>query len=264
MLWAGVCGEKGRFAITLEPKNPVERTAYNAWVEFTEKHNLPVEFNYGVTSGLSFPQILRKAEAVFTTSICEGFGMAFLEPWLVDTPVYGRDLPGITDDFKVNNVDLSMLYDKLMLPVEWIDIEKFRKKVQSAAAAVWKSYRCEMPEKFPELVLKSATENGMVDFANLDEENQRQVITKIIKDREAWFQLNPSDFRFNGETDEKTIVHNHNLVRQEYSLDKFVERLLSIYEKTAASEPGKDDNIPMTALLDCFMAPEQFYLLRFA
>ena len=50
------------------------------------------------------------SDLVISTSTREGFGFAFIEPWLTGTPVIGRKLPYITEDFEVNGIDLNHLY----------------------------------------------------------------------------------------------------------------------------------------------------------
>ena len=51
------------------------------------------------------------ADLVISTSVCEGFGLAFVEPWLVETPVIGRKVDSTTEDFEKNGIDLTHLYD---------------------------------------------------------------------------------------------------------------------------------------------------------
>ncbi len=54
---------------------------------------------------------LGAAEYVMTTSVREGFGFAFIEPWMSGTPVIGRNIPSVTEDFKKNGMLLDHLYD---------------------------------------------------------------------------------------------------------------------------------------------------------
>ncbi len=54
------------------------------------------------------------ADLVISTSVCEGFGLAFVEPWLVGTPVIGRKIHSITEDFEENGIDLTHLYDNVI------------------------------------------------------------------------------------------------------------------------------------------------------
>jgi glycosyltransferase involved in cell wall biosynthesis len=51
------------------------------------------------------------SDLVISTSVCEGFGLAFVEPWLAGTPVIGRKINSVTEDFENNGIDLTNLYD---------------------------------------------------------------------------------------------------------------------------------------------------------
>ena len=39
------------------------------------------------------------AKAIVSTSVAEGFGLGFLEPWIFGKGLCGRDIPEITSDF---------------------------------------------------------------------------------------------------------------------------------------------------------------------
>jgi len=56
------------------------------------------------------------SDLVISTSIKEGFGFAFIEPWLTGTAVIGRKVSHITEDFEDNGIDLSHLYGNDIIP----------------------------------------------------------------------------------------------------------------------------------------------------
>ncbi|MFW6378716.1 MAG: glycosyltransferase [Nanoarchaeota archaeon] len=60
--------------------------------------------------GFTIANLYDISDAAITTSIYEGFGYAFVEPWLSRTPLVGRDLPETTSDFKNNGLDMGSLY----------------------------------------------------------------------------------------------------------------------------------------------------------
>ena len=53
------------------------------------------------------------SEAIVTTSVAEGFGLGFLEPWVFGKSLCGRNLPEITGDFTDHQIDLTNLYERL-------------------------------------------------------------------------------------------------------------------------------------------------------
>jgi glycosyltransferase involved in cell wall biosynthesis len=110
-LWAAAFADRAWFAITRAPANPKEFPLYNFWKAANERLGLPLRLELGHRYG--FSELMTAADRIITTSIREGFGMAFLEPWLFDTPVVGRNLPEVTADFAADGIDLSHLYERV-------------------------------------------------------------------------------------------------------------------------------------------------------
>ncbi len=105
---------KANFVVTQPPKNPLEIEHYNKWVAFCKKEDIGVSFEAG--NKVNFGQLLLASDFCITTSYREGFGMAYLEPWLSGTPVVGRDIDYITRDFKNDGFIFPALYRKLDIP----------------------------------------------------------------------------------------------------------------------------------------------------
>ena len=59
--------------------------------------------------------MIRVADLVITTSVLEGFGFAYLEPWVLDRVVVGRSIPFITPDFQAQGMKLGHLYNVLIV-----------------------------------------------------------------------------------------------------------------------------------------------------
>jgi glycosyltransferase involved in cell wall biosynthesis len=55
------------------------------------------------------------SDVVITTSMLEGFGYCFLEPFLAGKPLIGRMLKNTEEDFRKAKIDLSNLYSKLLI-----------------------------------------------------------------------------------------------------------------------------------------------------
>ncbi|MFT4311890.1 MAG: glycosyltransferase [Candidatus Woesearchaeota archaeon] len=60
-------------------------------------------------SSFTLADVYHASDYALTTSLNEGFGYNFLEPWLADVPILGRDLPDQTRDFQNSGLDLSHL-----------------------------------------------------------------------------------------------------------------------------------------------------------
>ncbi len=107
--------------VTLAPRNPVEISPYEKWKVFCEQHALPITFEAGEHA--HFIDIINGSDYCITTSVQEGFGMAFLEPWLIGTPVIGRDIPYVTRDLKQEGVDFPFLYPEIKLSASYASVE---------------------------------------------------------------------------------------------------------------------------------------------
>ena len=140
MLWSAVGAEGDRFAATLAPTSPSDVVFYKQWKEFAASRGLPVKFEVGLKDNVPFQTLLKSAHAVVTTSVAEGFGLAFLEPWLAGRSLVGRDLPEMTQGFKREGMNLSTLYPRLQVPLSWVGFEALRRKIESGLSNMMNAY----------------------------------------------------------------------------------------------------------------------------
>ena len=115
ILLAAAFAQSANFIVTLPPLNPVEIEPYQKWVTFCQEHNINLTFEAGLKA--EFEWVMKGADVCFTTSIMEGFGMVFVEPWLWDTPVAGREIAAVLPDLKALGITYPLIYDQL--EVEW-------------------------------------------------------------------------------------------------------------------------------------------------
>ncbi|MGD8283706.1 MAG: hypothetical protein PVG70_15125 [Desulfobacterales bacterium] len=123
---------KGKFhlLVSLIPESGDDARYADQLIEFASKHRLPVSIGFNDLVALereSDPQdptkierygvgdIVRVADLIITTSVLEGFGFAYLEPWILDRPVIGRSIPFITPDFQLKGIKLGHLYTVLFV-----------------------------------------------------------------------------------------------------------------------------------------------------
>jgi hypothetical protein len=107
--------KEATFLVTLAPKNPVEIKFYEQWIRFCQKNNLN-NILFEVNQFVDFEKLVRGSDFCITTSIREGFGMTYMESWLFDTPVAGRNLEYITRDFTEKNMEFPNLYNQIIIP----------------------------------------------------------------------------------------------------------------------------------------------------
>jgi glycosyltransferase involved in cell wall biosynthesis len=80
ILLSSLFPEKAVFLVTLPPKNPLELPEYVQWKNFCSDEGIDIVFEAGEKTG--FEEIILGSDSCITTSVREGFGMAFLEPWI--------------------------------------------------------------------------------------------------------------------------------------------------------------------------------------
>lgn len=119
---------RANFAVTQPPQNPVEIEMYKQWINFCNENDIDIVFEAG--KKVDFEKLLRGSDFCITTSYKEGFGMVYLEPWLLDTPVVGRDIDFITCDFKNDGFSFPTLYYKLNIPGIKTDFKDLNLKMQ--------------------------------------------------------------------------------------------------------------------------------------
>ena len=261
LLWSALAGQSDRFATTLAPTSPADRLSYQQWVALARRLKLPVTFEIGQTSSLPFPALLASATAIITTSVAEGFGLAFLEPWLVGCPLAGRDLPEITGDFKKHLIRLEGLYDRLLIPSDWIDLDVFRRKIKVGYARWLSTYKRPETKQAAGRAFQAALQGDQIDFGRLDETLQQNVLRRLKSSAVMRSEIRPTRL-FGAAPSQPVSIQNREVIRRIYGPDRYRRRLERLYTRVAESGTGKLGAISRDVLLDHFLAPERFYLLR--
>ncbi len=256
LLWSVLAPDDYRFQSTLAPQNPQWQKYYNEWVVFAQELDLPVEFDAGRKH--DFSQLVQHADALITTSIAEGFGLAFLEPWLEGKSIMGRKLPEITTDFEEEGLDLSALYDTLPVPIEWVGESAFMSTLERAMKQSYQSYGRDWNPIYLEEAISTLMSNGMVDFGILDEPLQRRVLEHLVDHPEDHSKMPP----FASLIDSECIGHNRRIVQEHYGIEAYGNRLLNLYQQLAETQPRDVTSVKAGKLLDCFLQPHRFNLLR--
>ncbi len=260
LLWAALGGADDVFATTLAPKNPAERPRYDEWAAFAQQARLPVTFGLGETSPLPFSALLKSAHAIVTTSVAEGFGLAYLEPWLAGRPVCGRKLPRITASMEATGLRLPGLYERLEIPAGWVDAAVLRTKISSALKEVYRLYdRSAGPEEI-DAACAAAGNAEQVEFGHLDEELQRKAIAHLLDSPED--RTFVSTRLFPAPVDTALLEGNRALIERDFGLESYATRLLSVYADLLSAPSAAVTGLPPDEVLTAFLKPENFFLLR--
>ena len=250
--------------ITLPPNSPADIEYSHAVAEFVKQHRLPVLMDFGssllplgphrrLSDGrviyYSLIDLLSISHAVVTTSIQEGFGYVFHEPWLAGKFVFGRNIPHLTCDFQQQGLNLSHLYDHLLIPLDWLS-SHWENLLQEYCSRIKHIYLAQSltPPSYSELInqisqkktvnllVDQQNEQNSLDWADLNLPSQLYIL-QILADRPAlldrifpttsslqtissWYPSVQSDI----------IKQNSEVVSSKYNLKSQASRLTSLFE----------------------------------
>ncbi len=252
--------------LTLPPLNPAEQPRYDEWKAAAGRWQAPFRFDVGADGGLGFAENLAASDAILTTSVAEGFGMVFLEAWLANRMLVGRDLPEITEDFTAAGLDLSRLRSRLEVPADWLDTGRLRQTLLAAFRATVNAYGRPGPSDLAEQVDERLRE-ASIDFGDLDESFQAAVIDRVVTDSSARREMlatNPWIATSADVANHDLIRANASVVRQEFAIEPSGLRLAAVYDAILSSRRGQaiEPLAQPSAVLEQFTDFARFRLLR--
>lgn len=237
MLWSLLLGNEIKLSITLPPNSAPDIASYKGWKLFAADNRLRVEFDSGLNK--PFEAIVCSAHSLLTTSITEGFGFSFLEPWLFDKFVWGRKLPDICIDFESRGVDLDHMYTRLMVPIEGFDSEGFYNQWNRTIKAAARIFELQIDPAQIKDAYSVITDGGLIDFGLLGEKFQKQVLQHLMSKKAHVLKLltvNPLLSNFGSKTGQKDIIEsNRNAVIDNYRLAPYRQNLLKLYAQVVAT-----------------------------
>ncbi len=246
--------------ITLPPSSEMDKHAYDDWKHFVQRHGLTTGFDMGGT--YSFFHIMRRCQFAVSTSISEGFGFGFLQPWLFGKWLTGRQLPDIIKDFTNHAVNLNHLYPRIDIPCDWFDYPAFLRQWRHTIAGAHRQFNCPPPQMIHSLRPPGHQPN-MIDFSLLSERFQRQVLQHLIyhsSDQSTLLRINTRLKNLRAAPlPAKTIAHNQYAIGKHYGIDRMRSRLLAAYRRTIAQPICQCVN--QSVLLDAFLKSDRFSLL---
>jgi hypothetical protein len=258
-----LCLRPGQYlGITQPPNSQQDRKSYLDWKAYVKKNGLNVDFDMG--QYFDFPTLVAASSSMVTTSISEGFGFSFLEPWTAGKVLWGRRLGSICSDFEGNGLCLDTLYNRLDVPMDWFDadqlLQTWKMVVMHAAEILGHSFS----QAHLQHVTGGWARDGLMDFCLLNEPCQRQVISHLLSDPDAKQHLQSLNPRVSAPRPEDDMsemcINNRKVVSTHYGLKTYRDQLLSTYHRVV-HEPVHQ-RIDKQAILDAFFDLERFFLLE--
>lgn len=251
-----------RLAVTQPPNSPADITSYRDWIDWVRKNHLHVDFKVGKNT--DFPLLVGSSESMVTTSISEGFGLAFLEPWTAGKLLWGRRIADICRDFEDNGIRLDFLYDRLDVPLAWLDADAFSRDWHGVVFSAVERNGHHVVADAVNRAFARMTRDEMVDFGLLSEKFQRQVLARLMVAPSAKVELvslnpwlscpgvvaNPSAI----------IEKNRRAVLKHYGTKQYRTRLLTIYHQIVTHPVCH--RIDKRALREAFFDLDRFSLLQ--
>jgi len=253
---------KAPIAITLPPNSPNDIASYKGWKNFVKANHLNVIFDAGLEN--KFESLLFSSAFLITTSITEGFGFSFLEPWAADKYLWGRKLPDICNDFEKNKIRLKHLYSNLLIPRGWIEKERLFQKQKLSIQNSCNLFNFHITKEEILGALGKTNQDETIDFGLLDEAFQKNIITRLLSnrtDRKILIDLNPylaSPAEF--ENTDHLIQSNKKAVIENYNEEQYRTNLLNIYERII--NQSVVHHIDKPSLISEFLDIEAFSLLK--
>jgi hypothetical protein len=248
--------------VSLPPHSPVDVAPYRQWKDTVGRLRLPVNFETG--RDRPFDQVVADARAVITTSVAEGFGFAFLEPWTAERMLWGRSLPYICDDLTAAGMHLDHLYDAVRTPVEWVGRERLREQLGAAWERSVSAFQRKPAPGEKEAFLAPLAGWPHVDFGLLNEALQQAIIERVrhrARDRQQLARLNPRlaqavDLPYS----DRTIAINRRVVETRYGLAAYAQLLEAVYGRVL--EVPIVQRIDKQRLLEACLRLDRFSLLK--
>lgn len=259
LLLALIYGERVEFATSMRPENPEWQEVHDGWGRLAGELGLPVRLGLADEGGHPFLDLLGWSDFVVTTSVAEGFGLAFLEPWIAGKPVMGRDLPEITRDFRENGIDPGNLYRRIDVPVDWLDRGELAEAVESMLRRSHLAYDCPLPRGAAKRTLKTWIRKGRIDFGVLGESFQRSILRKLRADPSLLDQVAIPPLALCAG---REIAERRERIRRTYSLESHSRRLDELYERVLLGSAGKVGHLATRKVLAQFLDPARLNLLR--
>lgn len=248
--------------ITLPPNSPADIISYEEWKSFVIENDLNVIFEAGLTH--EFSDLVLSSDFLITTSIAEGFGFSFLEPWTAKKYLWGRKLPDICQDFEQNSIRLNHLYTRIDVPMDWVDKDTLFYTWTAGIQKISSMFKVAIDELSIKTAYEKATQNDLIDFGLLNEPFQKKIISTVLSadsNRKKLIRLNPFLSNPGSVSNKDELIQNNmEAVLFNYNPPKYREQLLGTYTKVVRDNVRH--KIDKKILFSEFLKLNNFSLLK--
>ena len=251
-----------KMGITLPPNSPKDVEIFSNWKAVCGRNQLPVMFNVGETT--DFSKVLGRSRFIITTSIKEGFGFSYLEPWTIGKEVRGRYLEAVCPDFEEKGIIFHRLYKELLVPLASFELESFILRWQLGLGQWAELFDVSVSADEVRKYIDCRLVDHSIDFGQLDETAQSQVIEAVNSDsilKNKMMEINPWLKGFFQESDNgiapdtSVCEENRRIILNDYGPDNYRKNLLTIYKRLRHHVPQR---VEKKKVLDSFLKIENY------
>jgi hypothetical protein len=247
--------------ITLPPTTAKDEKIYRRWIDFARELNLPMEFEAGAAHTL--PDMFGSAFCIITTSVKEGFGFSFLEPWTAGRAVIGRRIDYVCRDFEDGGIRFDHCYSQIPIPMAYISPPLLKHKMEQTMLAAYEAFGLEAPEYMIRMMGEELLSLDSADFGCLDEELQEGIIRTLASNKAVFRDIadaNPflaglKDWR----EDKDLIARNKQKVAETYGRERISALLRAVYQKIV--ETPVIQKLSKNMLLELYLDPHKLFLV---
>ena len=261
------------FAVSRAPLNPEALPVHDTWQKFARKHRLPIEFDvvgrYSPAAGAAadFESWLAYSSHFITTSISEGFGLPLLEAAAYGKPLLGRNLPHINAEHARNGIRAGDLYDRILIPLDWIDLSILRDHLLLDLERNFRAYQTPLTVETTASTLAALIYDGWLDFGNLPEPLQQGVIERLTEPASRKVpRIQSGDRTESVETWLATAIARRSPTAtpeqlSPYSPEAYQKKITELYSHLIRQPSSPVHHLAARKILTAHLAPESFHFL---
>jgi FMN phosphatase YigB (HAD superfamily)/glycosyltransferase involved in cell wall biosynthesis len=273
VLLAALAPAGSRLAVSRAPLNPEALPVHDTWQKFTRKHRLPIEFDVvgrfspAVGASVDFESWLAHSSHFVTTSVSEGFGLPLLEAAAHGRPLLGRNLPHLTTEHARHGICAGDLYDRILIPLDWIDLSILRDHLLTDLERNFRAYQRPLTLETTADTLAALLHDGWLDFGNLPESLQQGVIERLGETANR--QIPRVQLASNTESLETWLAaaiarRNPTATPAQltaYSPEVYQEKITALYSHLSRQPSGPICQLAAAEILSAHLTPESFHFL---
>ncbi len=252
--------EGTRFGITRAPEDPAARAIHDHWKWLAEEMKLPVQFEVvdhttpDGESDSSYASWIAASTHFITTSVAEGFGMIFPEAAALGKPVIGRELETHPRSGG------RPIYQNILVPEEWMPAGDLRRHLSHHLSETHRLYSRALSPKDTDAAMAALLHDGHVDFGNLPETLQREVLLRLRDDPSLRPIIDgkPADEWMRDALTQPPAPYTGQGIPE----GAYGRELISCYAALSGRPAGAVGYTDPERVLDAYLSPENFHFLR--